>query len=801
MIYISDGIAGTEMKEHKTQGIKGDFDFINNYNPIIYPIDDREKRENFKGTKISKAKLKGKYFISGEMKEAFRKNDNVISRSLIIIDIDDTNMAYNELVYHIHSKLEDYSFIIYPTASHTEDKTKARLILEPNKSMDRSEYETTIKSIGELLEINIDESSKVWGQHMGLPLQYEGLEDEFKKHFNKGNPYPVANKKIEDKPTEKKSFRTPNQVVEGERNTTLFKLASSLQTKNLSDTVIRTTLEATNKEQCNPLLTDKEIDSILNSVFKYDKGLSEDYKIDLDFFDGEVPKFFLVPRNKSNPDSGLKVNVSLLAMYVKKAYDIRVYKQQFRVKRNNYYFHVENMRALIAHEVPEVYRIPSNIKDCEELLLMDKELILRDEELADQRYISFTNGVLNVENMEFKPHSDEVTQKLVFINQVGCNWNPDVKTDEITDLFFHSGTNGNEEDIKYLYQMLGVLISGYRSFKNIFYFYGERDTGKSRYLALAELLLTNPDGTQDFSNIGLRVLTDETSKEFSRIIGKRANIAAETPDIRITNDTLLKQLSGGDQINAQVKFKESVDFRNSAMLIFAGNTVPQFFVSDKSSISERLLIYKFKNRIPKEAQIKDIEKKMNLEYVAVRAVKELREFINNNQEFNVPGEIEEHREEMLQDSDTIYKFYKTCVIETDNPKDRISNTDLYDKYIRFLVDEGHLRTTWDDKPDVSKLKITQYVFVSQMKKYHGESRYKRNLAYKGSTADVFIDLKIRNKARENDELYENFHSTSEKDDKIIKGVFRNSTLWKSRKTKCREMCRGLQCLKILYLDM
>ena len=362
--------------------------------------------------------------------------------------------------------------------------------------------------------------------------------------------------------------------------------------------------------------------------------------------------------------------------------------------------------------------------------------------------------------------------KLMFINQVGCSWNPNVETDKVTDDFFNAVTGGNQEDINFLYQILGVSISGYRSFKNIFYFTGAKDSGKSVYMHMAEKLLTNTDGTKDYSNIGLRTLTDETSKEFTRIIGKRANICAETPHLKISNDTLLKQLSGGDSVVAQVKFKEPVEFVNKAMLMFSGNTVPNFFVDDKFSISERLLIYRFKNAIPKNKQIKNLANKMNVEYIIQKAVEQLKVFIENNQEFTVPEEIFENQDEMLKDSDSIYKFYKDSVIVTSSSKDRISNVDLYEEYINFMVSEGHLRKGWDGKPDLSKFKTTQYLFTAEVKKHHGKDNFKKQLSYNGGKADVFIYMALKNDSREKDEDgLEGFKSLSNNENKIIQGLF------------------------------
>ncbi|HAE42863.1 MAG TPA: hypothetical protein DCG34_08090 [Clostridiales bacterium] len=470
--------------------------------------------------------------------------------------------------------------------------------------------------------------------------------------------------------------------------------------------------------------------------------------------DNKKGKYFVVLKNASNPAQGYKVNISLLAMYMKENFDIKVFKGQFKLKKKHYYRNVENMKHLISEEIPGTLRAPGHIKDCEELLLMDGELVLREQDLAPPKYISFENGVLNVEKMIFKPSGDPSLDKLIFINSVGYDWNKDAAPDPLVDGFFSSVTNSKQEDLDYLYQILGVLISGYRSFKNIFYFSGVKDSGKSVYLRVAEMLLTAPDGTRDFSNVGLKTLTDETSKEFSRIIGKRANICGESPEIKISNDTLLKQLSGGDTVSAHVKFREPIEFINKAMLLFSGNSVPNFFVSDKSSISERLLIYRFKNAIPKQKQIKNLAEKMSMEYVIVKAIEQLKVFILNNQEFNAPEEIEDNREEMLRDSDIIYKFYKENCAMSDSRKDRISTADLYNYFIKYLVKEGRIRKDYNGEPDLRNLKITQHVFTSNIKKIHGDMYYARNLSYGSKVADCFINITMKSDLVEFEEIDE-----------------------------------------------
>ncbi|MBV1759251.1 MAG: hypothetical protein KMY55_15685 [Dethiosulfatibacter sp.] len=98
--------------------------------------------------------------------------------------------------------------------------------------------------------------------------------------------------------------------------------------------------------------------------------------------DNKKGKYFVVLKNASNPALGYKINISLLAMYMKERFDIKVYKGQFKIKKDHYYRNVENMKYLISEEIPRTLRAPSYIKDCEELLLMDGELVLKEQDLA-----------------------------------------------------------------------------------------------------------------------------------------------------------------------------------------------------------------------------------------------------------------------------------------------------------------------------------------------------------------------------------------------------------------------------------
>ena len=68
------------------------------------------------------------------------------------------------------------------------------------------------------------------------------------------------------------TFTMPDKVGKGKRNDTLYKLACSLQARNLPDAVIMASCISANKEMCDPPLKDDELNKIVESALRHDKG-------------------------------------------------------------------------------------------------------------------------------------------------------------------------------------------------------------------------------------------------------------------------------------------------------------------------------------------------------------------------------------------------------------------------------------------------------------------------------------------------------------------------------------------------
>lgn len=69
-------------------------------------------------------------------------------------------------------------------------------------------------------------------------------------------------------------FELPDMIPQGERDSTLFKMAASLRAQEYAEEEIISILKAVNNRRCDPPLTDKQLEKICKSVGKYEPGVS-----------------------------------------------------------------------------------------------------------------------------------------------------------------------------------------------------------------------------------------------------------------------------------------------------------------------------------------------------------------------------------------------------------------------------------------------------------------------------------------------------------------------------------------------
>lgn len=145
--------------------------FFRDFKPQEYKVTNLPKEQL---ETIKKSRLGG--FISGEMSQPTRKNENLLSRDAIIIDLDDVKVTEDELLAKF-SKLKN-EFIAYPSISNGIKGVRYRLIMPLDKPVtDAKTYKVLVNFISRVLLKEIlgepDVSNQTWSQIMLLPCLTE----------------------------------------------------------------------------------------------------------------------------------------------------------------------------------------------------------------------------------------------------------------------------------------------------------------------------------------------------------------------------------------------------------------------------------------------------------------------------------------------------------------------------------------------------------------------------------------------------------------------------------------------------
>lgn len=134
----------------------------------------------------------------------------------------------------------------------------------------------------------------------------------------------------------------------------------------------------------------------------------------------------------------------------------------------------------------------------------------------------------------------------------------------------------DEDMIRHVWEVIGYLLMTGNPMQKIFLLYGEGGNGKGTLLRVIRALL----GRENYSSISMHQLVDDRFAT-AGLYGKTANISGDLSSRFLSDPQILKEITGGDSINASRKFGHSFEFVPYAVPVFASN---EFFrTSDNSA--------------------------------------------------------------------------------------------------------------------------------------------------------------------------------------------------------------------------
>lgn len=297
--------------------------------------------------------------------------------------------------------------------------------------------------------------------------------------------------------------------------------------------------------------------------------------------------------------------------------------------------------------------------------------------------ICLNNGTLDPTSGELLSHSPD--HKLT--NALQIDFSPEAECAlwlQTLDEIFAPDAD-KESKIKLLQEFIGYCLIPDTKMHKFLWLVGAGGNGKSLVLSVLQTLV----GSQNISNAAIERLQDKFVR--AELFGKLVNISSEMSAQATISDGYLKQITAGDEIEAERKFEASFSFRPYARLIGATNSLPRL-LDHTDGFARRAIILQFNRQFKEHERDVRREEKLLTELPGILnwAITGLQNLLRRGQ-FDVPPSSRQAIESYRLNSDPVRQFLLEIADETVlfNFETGVRSSDLYERYRSWAAENGY----------------------------------------------------------------------------------------------------------------
>ena len=289
--------------------------------------------------------------------------------------------------------------------------------------------------------------------------------------------------------------------------------------------------------------------------------------------------------------------------------------------------------------------------------------------------INLQNGYYDLEQDQFY----DSDPKKRFLCQFRTNFIPEAKPEKWIK-FLETIFEGDQERIEYIQKLVGISLTGKADFQAVIFCFGDGRNGKSTFIETLRLLFGDYFGKITSETLLSRGKYggNTTDYDMADLFGKRMVVGDELSRDRSFNESLLKNLTGGDEVRARQPREQFINFSPTHTLWMFGNHKPRISGTDEG-IWRRIKLIPFEYKIPDEdlRDQSEMKEEFQKEFSGI-----LNWAIDGYQKYKKEGaqepkSVREATKEYKDDSDTLGRFMEECCKES---KLSVATTELYQTY-------------------------------------------------------------------------------------------------------------------------
>ena len=306
--------------------------------------------------------------------------------------------------------------------------------------------------------------------------------------------------------------------------------------------------------------------------------------------------------------------------------------------------------------------------------------ITPDEMDANPWLLNVSNGTIDLRTGELRQHNPEdLITKLAPID-----YDPNAQA-PLWLSFLDRIMEGNKDLIGFLQRITGYALTGSTREQAIFILHGIGANGKSTYLETVADILGDYASTTPTQTLMPR-RADAMSNDLARLAGSRFVTATETDDGHKLAESLVKQMTGGEQVAARFLYGEIFQFRPIFKIFLGTNHQPEIVGTDHG-IWRRIKKIKFDVVIPDDEQDKNLKQKLMEEAPGILAWAVDGCLAWQAHGLQEPEEVTAATARYRADMDVLADFLTDCCT-LEVPNATVAIAALYRAYAEWCEDSG-----------------------------------------------------------------------------------------------------------------
>jgi len=303
----------------------------------------------------------------------------------------------------------------------------------------------------------------------------------------------------------------------------------------------------------------------------------------------------------------------------------------------------------------------------------------RTEFDKDHCIANLKNGLLNLDTLEFKPHTPDYPS----IVQLPIAYDAEA-TCPMIDKYLLEVTR--QEDTALLYEYFAFVLCADNRWRKAYLLVGKTGAGKTTYMNLI-IAFT---GEANCSFVTLQDLGDDRFAS-ARLFSKIANVSDDLPSKPTKYSGHLKMLTGESMVEAQEKNKPRFSFRNKAKCIFTCNEVPAAEDADLAYY-DRWIIIEFPNQFKRgenrdDSLLNKLATPSELSGLLNKAIKARQHLLSNGGfSYYLTPEENRQRYQLYMRSDSVAQFVTDRVRK--EPTAVAVKSQLFEEYCGYCLVAG-----------------------------------------------------------------------------------------------------------------